>query len=303
MLDKPFVEHLVKQAMGDGLLAEFRSVVEAVQCAANIQEGMRGRELELPDTERISLRIGVNLGDILVEGDDIYGDGVNVASRLEALATPGGICLSGAAYDAIEGKLDLPFEAMGPQKVKNIDKPVRVYRLDLAAVRSGFVADLSEPPQLRNKPSIAVLAFDNMSGDPEQEYFSDGITEDIITALSKISKLFVVARNSTFTYKGRAVDVKQVGHEQGVQYVLEGSVRRGGERLRITAQLIDATTGHHMWAQRYDRVMHDIFELQDEITREVTSALQVELTEGEQARLWAGGTQNHEAWEIFTQIP
>lgn len=293
----------IVKLMGDGLLAEFRSVVEAVQCAANIQEGMTAREPDLPDAARISLRIGINLGDILVEGADIYGDGVNVASRLEALATPGGICISGATYDAVEGKLDLPFEAIGPQNVKNIDKPVRVYRLDLPAVRSESVADLSDSPQLPSKPSIAVLPFTNMSNDKTQEYLADGIAEDIITALSKVSNLFVVARNSTFTYRGQAIDIKQVGREQGVRYVLEGSVQRSGQRLRTTAQLIDATSGHHIWAQRYDRVIDDVFDVQDEITREVTSALQVHLTEGEQARLWASGTKNLEAWEAAIQCP
>lgn len=293
----------IVKLMGDGLLAEFRSVVEAVQCAANIQEGMAGRELDLPETERISLRIGVNLGDILVEGTDIYGDGVNVASRLEALAAPGGICLSGAAFDAVEGKLDLPFEAIGSQKLKNIDKPVRVYRIDLPTSRAESVADLSESPQLPSKPSIAVLPFTNMSNDKTQEHLADGIAEDIITALSKVSNIFVVARNSTFTYKGQAIDIKQVGREQGVRYVLEGSVQRSGQRLRTTAQLIDATSGHHIWAQRYDRVIDDVFDVQDEITREVTSALQVHLTEGEQARLWASGTKNLEAWEAAIQCP
>ena len=293
----------IVKLMGDGLLAEFRSVVEAVQCAANIQEGMAGRELDLPETERISLRIGVNLGDILVEGTDIYGDGVNVASRLEALAAPGGICLSGATFDAVEGKLDLPFEAIGSQKLKNIDKPVRVYRIDLPTSRAESVADLSESPQLPSKPSIAVLPFTNMSNDKTQEHLADGIAEDIITALSKVSNIFVVARNSTFTYKGQAIDIKQVGREQGVRYVLEGSVQRSGQRLRTTAQLIDATSGHHIWAQRYDRVIDDVFDVQDEITREVTSALQVHLTEGEQARLWASGTKNLEAWEAAIQCP
>jgi adenylate cyclase len=293
----------IVKLMGDGLLAEFRSVVEAVQCAANIQEGMVGREPDLPAPERISLRIGVNLGDILVEGADIYGDGVNVASRLEALATPGGICLSGAAYDAVEGKLDLQFEAIGPQKVKNIDKPVRVYRLNVPTSAAESVADLSESPQLPNKPSIAVLPFTNMSNDKTQDHLADGIAEDIITALSKVSNLFVVARNSTFTYKGQPIDIKQVGREQGVRYVLEGSVQRSGQRLRTTAQLIDATLGHHIWAQRYDRVIDDVFDIQDEITREVTSALQVHLTEGEQARLWASGTKNLEAWEAAIQCP
>jgi len=293
----------VVKLMGDGLLAEFPSAVEAVKCAVAIQQEMAEREADHSDETRVRLRIGINLGDIIVEGTDIYGDGVNVAARLEGLAEPGGICLSGPAFDAVDGKLDLPFEDIGPRQVKNIAKPVRVYRLSVASRHDAPVPRLGEPPRLPDKPSIAVLPFTNMSGDPEQEYFSDGVTEDIITALSKLSKLFVVARNSTFTYKGRAIDIRQVGREQGVRYVLEGSVQRGGKSLRITAQLIDATTGHHVWAQRYDRAMRDLFELQDEITREVTSALQVELTEGEQARLWASGTQNLEAWEAAIQVP
>jgi len=293
----------IVKLMGDGLLAEFPSVVEAVQCAADIQQSMIGRETDLAEELRIRLRIGVNLGDIIVEGSDIYGDGVNVAARLEGLAEPGGICISGPAFDTVEGKLDLAFEDIGPQQVKNIAKPVRAHRLTPSRLQEGTPNNLAQQLALPDRPSIAVLAFTNMSDDQEQEHLSDGISEDIITALSKIPKLFVIARNSTFTYKGRAVDVKQVGREQGVHYVLEGSVRRGGKRLRITAQLIDATTGDHVWAQRYDRVVQDVFALQDEITREVTSALQVELTDGEQARLWASGTQNFEAWEIVIQIP
>jgi adenylate cyclase len=298
----------IVKLMGDGLLAEFPSVVEAVQCAVGIQESMIGRESDLPDERRIRLRIGVNLGDIIVEGSDIYGDGVNVAARLEALASPDGICVSGTVFDHVKSKVGLEFADLGEQQIKNIDQPVQVYRIILDGETGGNEADQNfagsaAALQLPDKPSIAVLPFTNMSDEQEQEYFSDGISEDIITALSKISKLFVVARNSTFTYKGRAVDIKQVGREQGVRYVLEGSVRRSGDQLRITAQLIDATTGDHVWAQRYDRVVQDVFALQDEITREVTSALQVELTEGEQARLWASGTQNLEAWEIFIQIP
>ncbi len=309
-LRKELVEPCIKarkgrivKLMGDGLLAEFPSVVEAVHCAAGIQEGMAGREPDLSEDERIRLRIGVNLGDIIGAGSDIYGDGVNVAARLEALAAPGGVCLSGAVFDAVEGKLDLPFEDIGPQAVKNIAKPVRVYRLAVGAERAEAATYLGAPHRLPDKPSIAVLPFTNMSGDPTQEHLADGIAEDIITALSKISNLFVVARNSTFSYKGRSIDVKQIGREQGVRYVLEGSVQRSGNRLRITAQLIDATSGHHIWAQRYDRVTEDIFAVQDEITREVTSALQVRLTEGEQARLWAGGTKNLEAWEAAIQCP
>jgi adenylate cyclase len=294
----------IVKLMGDGLLAEFPSVVEAVRCAIDIQQDMVGREPGLPDEGRLRLRIGVNLGDIIVEGSDIYGDGVNVAARLEGLAEPGGICISSKVYEEVRNKLTTVFEDLGEQEVKNIREPVRVYRwTDAAADPMPSIAGAEGAPPLPDKPSIAVLPFTNMSGDQEQEHLSDGISEDIITALSKIPKLFVTARNSTFTYKGRAVDVKQVGREQGVRYVLEGSVRRSGDQLRITAQLIDATTGDHVWAQRYDRFVQDVFALQDEITREVTSALQVELTDGEQARLWASGTQNFEAWEIVIQIP
>ena len=228
---------------------------------------------------------------------------MNIAARLESLAQPGGICVARNVHSQVKAKLDLEFENLGEQDLKNVAEPIRVYRIavDNSSISASFPT--ANSLQLPDKPSIAVLPFTNMSGDQEQEYLSDGISEDIITALSKISKLFIVARNSTFTYKGRAVDIKQVGREQGVRYVLEGSVRRSGDQLRITAQLIDATTRDHVWAQRYDRVVQDVFALQDEITREVTSALQVELTEGEQARLWASGTHNLEAWEIVIQIP
>jgi adenylate cyclase len=298
----------IVKLMGDGLLAEFPSVVEAVLCAVDIQKEVAEREPDISDDRRITLRIGINLGDVIVEGSDIYGDGVNVAARLEALADPGGICVSGTVFDSVKGKVGLDFADLGEQQVKNIEQPVRVYRIapdsgtEVGEAAHSFAGSTAVLP-LPDKPSIAVLPFTNMSGDPEQEHLSDGISEDIITALSKIPKLFVTARNSTFTYKGRAVDVKQVGREQGVHYVLEGSVRRGGDRLRITAQLVDATTGDHVWAQRYDRFVEDVFALQDEITREVTSALQVELTDGEQARLWASGTQNFEAWEFVIQVP
>ncbi len=293
----------VVKLMGDGLLAEFGSVVEAVECAAAIQTGMLDRNEGIPPERQIVLRIGINLGDVIVEGSDIYGDGVNVAARLEGLAEPGGICISDTVHQNVKAKLDLAFDDLGVQQVKNIAEPIHVHRIvqDVSEIASPSV--VAQPLSLPDKPSIAVLPFDNMSNDPEQEHISDGVCEDIITALSKISKLFVVARNSTFTYKGRAVDVRQVGREQGVRYVLEGSVRRSGDRLRITAQLIDATTGNHVWAERYDRVIHDVFALQDEITREVTSALQVELTDGVQARLWASGTSNFEAWEIVIRIP
>ncbi|HEX6117862.1 MAG TPA: adenylate/guanylate cyclase domain-containing protein [Dongiaceae bacterium] len=287
---------------GDGVLVEFASAVDAVQCAIDLQQGMAAANDGQPEERHIVLRIGINLADVMVEGTDLYGDGVNIAARLESLADPGGICLSAMIHQNVKAKLNLAFEDIGEQHLKNITEPVRTFRIRLGPEAAPVSRGAGALP-LPDKPSIAVLPFTNMSGDPEQEHFSDGVSEDIITALSKLSKLFVVARNSTFTYKGRPTDIKQVGREQGVRYVLEGSVRRGGNRLRITAQLIDAISGHHIWAQRYDRSMHDVFELQDEITREVTSALQVELTEGERARLWASGTKNLEAWETAIQIP
>jgi adenylate cyclase len=294
----------IVKLMGDGALVEFPSVVDAVECAVAVQHGMAERNAGVPKDKCIAFRIGVNLGDIIIEGSDIYGDGVNVAARIQEVAEPGGVALSAVAHDQVLGKVGADFENAGEHEMKNIAKPVRIYRWTDGATDPQPVTPGAEgAPPLPDKPSIAVLPFTNMSDDQEQEYLSDGISEDIITELSKISKLFVVARNSTFTYKGRAVDIKQVSREQGVRYVLEGSVRRSGDQLRITAQLIDATTGDHVWAQRYDRIVQDVFALQDEITREVTSALQVELTDGEQARLWASGTQNFEAWEIVIQIP
>jgi len=303
LIDPKIAEHhgRIVKLMGDGMLVEFASVVDAVHAAVETQKAVTDHNADVPADKRIELRIGINLGDVVIDGDDIHGDGVNVAARLEGLAEPGGICISDAVYDQVRDRVDAPFEDLGEQEVKNIDRPVRVWRW----VADGSAAVVSrqavEPLPLPDKPSIAVLPFTNISGEPEQEYFSDGITEDIITALSKIKKLFVVARNSTFTYKGQAVDVKRVGREQGVRYVLEGSVRRGGNQLRITAQLIDAATGNHLWAERYDRETRDVFALQDEITREVASALQVELTEGEQARLWASCTENINAWELVIQ--
>ncbi len=288
----------IVKLMGDGLLAEFPSVVEAVHCALDIQRSMMGREADLPEVRRILLRIGVNLGDIIVEGNDIYGDGVNVAARLEGLAEPNGICISGGAFDAIDGKIDASFEDMGPQVVKNIAKPVRAYRLAVGSEWQAQHSSGKDGLRLPDKPSVAVLPFENISGEKEQDHFADGITEEIITTLSKVSKLFVIARNSTLVYKGRAVDIRQVGREQGVQYVLEGSVRSGGRRVRVTAQLIEAETGRHLWAQRYDREFGDVLALQDDLTKEIVSALQVELTAGEQARLAAQGTQNPEAWQL-----
>ena len=285
----------IVKTMGDGLLVEFASVVDALKCAIAIQSGMAERETEVPDDRRIRYRIGINLGDIVIDGEDILGDGVNVAARLEGLAEPGGICISGTVFDQVKGKLDAGFEDLGPQKVKNIAEPVRAYRVTSASLASASTKALPVP----EKPSIAVLPFENMSGDPEQEYFSDGITEDIITALSKFGWFFVIARNSSFAYKGRAIDVKQVGRELGVRYVLEGSVRKAGDRVRITAQLIEAETGNHLWAERYDRNLEDIFELQDEITQTISAAIEPELFSSEYDRTLRKPTENLSAWDLF----
>src|SRR5512136_671346 len=321
----------VVDAPGDNVLAEFGSVVEAIECGVEIQKELKTRNSELPENRRMEFRIGINLGDVIEEGDKIYGDGVNIAARLESLCEAGGIFISWAAYDQIKSNLTLGYEYHGKQTVKNISEPVRVYRVlmepkGLSSLsrwkRAGLnywkrvhpvfkivVALIAAAnviwqfyPQLRpsrpsvevaskekmalslpDKPSIAVLPFVNMSGDPKQEFFSDGITEDVITALSKVPMLFVIARNSTFTYKGKPVNVKQISEELGVQYVLEGSIQRSDNRVRITAQLIDALTGHHIWAERYDRDLKDIFALQDEVTRNILTAMQVKITEGEQA--------------------
>src|SRR5713101_5886037 len=234
---------------GDSILAEFASVVEAVQCAIEIQQALKARNNELPPDRRMEFRIGINLGDVMVEGEQIYGDGVNIAARLEALAEAGGICISGTVYDQVENKLSLGYEYMGEQRVKNIAKPIRVYRviepeaIAAAQVRSKETAVVLPLP---DKPSIIVLPFANLSNDPEQEYFSDGITEDITADLSKISSLFVISRNSAFTYKGKAAKIRDISREMGVRYVMEGSVRKAGERVRVTAQLIDVTTGYHL---------------------------------------------------------
>jgi adenylate cyclase len=343
----------VVDSPGDNILAEFVSVVDAVQSGVEIQEVIRAKNAELPDERKMEFRIGINLGDVIQEGERIYGDGVNIAARVEGLADPGGICISGSAYEQIENKLALGYDYIGEHTVKNIVKPIRVYRVPTgpetlqkvteekkpapswqrAAVAvviallivAGGVAIWksyrpSTPPvetasvgkmayPLPDKPSIAVLPFNNLSGEPEQEYFSDGLTEEIITTLSRVPKLFVIARNSTFTYKGKPVKVQQVAEELGVRYVLEGSVRKGGDKIRITAQLIDALSGHHLWAEQYDRNLSDIFAVQDEITKKIITAMQVKLTEGEQARAAARGTDNLEAYlkclqanELISQI-
>jgi adenylate cyclase len=281
---------------GDNLLAEFASVVNAVECAVKVQEELKRRNEAIPENFAMLFRIGINLGDVIEREGRIYGDGVNIAARVEGLAEGGGVCLSGNVYEQVKNKLNLDYEYVGEHHLKNIPEPVRVFRVNLAFEPS--VAERLKPIELPEKPSIAVLPFVNMSGDPEQEYFSDGITEEIITGLSRIPELFVIARNSSFTYKGKPTKVQQVGVELGVRYVLEGSVRKADDRVRITAQLIDAKTGHHLWADRYNRELKDVFSVQDEITVKIMRAMQVELTEGEQACEWLkGGSENLEAYE------
>jgi adenylate cyclase len=271
--------------IGDGMLVEFGSAVAAVECAVEVQKALAAANEDAPADRHIVLRIGVNLGDVMVEGSDLYGDGVNVAARIEGLAAPGGVAISNAVHDYLRGDLSVDFVDSGSHEVKNLERPLHIWTWSPdagTAATLGAVGGAPQPP--RNKPSIAVLPFDNMSGDPEQGYFADGITEDIITDLSKVSGLFVIARNSSFAYKGLAPDVRKVSRELGVRYVLEGSVRKAAGRVRINAQMIDGTTGGHLWAERYDRDLEDIFAVQDEVTRTIVDALKVKLTAGEEAR-------------------
>ncbi|HVO15341.1 MAG TPA: tetratricopeptide repeat protein [Alphaproteobacteria bacterium] len=284
------------KTMGDGVMIEFPSVVAAVECALRIQALMAERSADTAPDRRMLYRIGVNLGDVLIEGDDMLGDGVNVAARLEALAEPGGIYLSEDAWRHVQGKVDITAEDIGPQKLKNIVRPVRVFRVAPTADGRGEPASTALP--LPERPSIAVLPFQNMSGDPEQEYFSDGITADIITDLSKVSGLFVIARNSAFAYKGRTASIRDVCRELGVAHVLEGTVRKVANRVRVTTELIDGATGGHLWAERYDRELLDVFAVQDELTREIVAALKVRLTPDERARMGAGEIENIEAYDL-----
>ena len=278
---------------GDGMLADFPSVLNAVECAVAIQRKMVERNAAIEPQRRMEFRIGINLGDVIYDNDRIFGDGVNVAARLEGIAEPGSICVSGKVHEEIHAKIGLPYEDLGDKQLKNIAEPVRVYgiRLDRAPSRPVLA--------LPDKPSIAVLPFQNMSGDPEQEYFSDGMTEDLITDLSKVSGLFVIARNSSFAYKGRSVNVQEIGRDLGVRFVLEGSVRKAGNRVRITAQLIDAGSGGHLWAERFDRDLTDIFSTQDEVVEKIVGMLAVTLTRGEEQRLRRHGTGNVEAYESW----
>jgi len=301
IIDPKIAEHRgrIVKTTGDGALVEFGSAVDATRCAMEIQRAMAARNASIPEHLRVLFRIGINIGDIIIDEGDIYGDGVNIAARIEGVAEPGGISISEDAWRQVHGKVAATFVDSGEHSLKNIGRPVRVYRLDLAREAA------SEPEAARptlappDKPSIAVLPFTNMSGDPEQEYFSDGISEDVITDLSKIAGLMVISRNSSFTYKGRPVDTRTVGRDLGVRSVLEGSVRRAGNRVRITAQLIDAATGGHLWAERYDRDLTDLFAVQDDVTRRIVEALKVTLGPAEKTRIADSGTRNIDAYDCF----
>jgi len=297
LLDPKIAEHhgRIVKTTGDGMLVEFASVVDAVRCAVSVQQAMPERHAGVAADSRIELRIGINLGDVIVEGDDLYGDGVNIAARIEALADAGGVFVSNTVYDHVRDRLPFVFEDLGEQQVKNIARPVRVYRVRGEVSKSILAPALPLP----DKPSIAVLPFQNLSGDPEQEYFADGMVEEIITALSRIRSLFVIARNSSFTYKGQAVDVKQVGRELGVRYVLEGSVRKAGDRVRITGQLIDATSGAHLWADRFDGSLEDVFDLQDKVAISVAGVIAPALQAAETARSAGRPTADLTAYDLY----
>jgi TolB-like protein/cytochrome c-type biogenesis protein CcmH/NrfG len=289
----------VVKLMGDGTLMEFGSVVDAVTFAVDMQRALAERNAGVPEDRRITYRIGINIGDIIVEGEDIYGDGVNVAARLEGLADPGGICVSRTVFNHVKGKVDTTFEDLGEKEVKNIAEPVRVYRVCLADVDQVGSTTTPEALPLPDKPSIAVLPFDNMSGDPEQEYFSDGITEDIITGLSRFSSLSVVARNSTFVYRDSAVNVTEAGKALGARYLLEGSLRKAGNRVRLTAQLIDVESGKHIWAERYDRVLEDIFAIQDELVHAIVATLVGRLETAHTGRALHKHPENLAAYDYY----
>ncbi len=286
------------KTMGDGMLIEFPSVVAAVECALAMQKQMAERNADTSGANDIVYRIGVHLGDVLVDGDDVLGDGVNIAARLEGVAEPGGVSISGSAYDHVRGRVEVEFVDLGEKTLKNIARPLRVFAAPVGPSRVGR-PPAAPSPAASTAASIAVLPFANMSGDPEQEYFADGISEDIITALSKLSQLLVIARNSSFTFKGKNVDLREVGKTLGVRHVLEGSVRKSGSRIRITAQLIDATTGGHVWAERFDRNLTDIFDVQDDVTAHIVSALSVNLTSGEIRRMATARTDNQEAYDCY----
>jgi len=300
LIDPKIAEHhgRIVKLMGDGMLTEFASVVDAVRAAVEMQQAVAERNANLTKGEHIEFRVGVNMGDVVIDGDDIHGDGVNVAARLEGLADPGGICVSGSVYDQVRDRIDLVFNDLGEQEVKNIDRPVRVWRWTVGgSIRPRDDKRENGHLSLRDKPSIAVLPFDNLSGDPEQEYFADGIAEDIISALSRFTWFFVIARNSSFAFKGQAVDVKQLAHELRVQYVLEGSVRKAGKRVRIAAQLVDARVDHPIWAERYDRDVEDIFAVQDDITERVITSVAPGIVSAEMQRAHRKDIASLDAWD------
>jgi TolB-like protein len=315
LIDPKIAEHKgrIVKTTGDGPLVEFPSVVEGVACALAVRREMAARNDAIAEDERIEFRVGINSGDVIVEDGDIHGDGVNIAARLEGIAEPGGICVSAIVHDQVQGRLDCAFADIGEQRLKNLARPVRVYRVAPKSPRAEPSALRLEPviiggsragavgpmPSLSDKPSIAVLPFQNLSGDPEQEYFADGMVEEIITALSRIRWLFVIARNSMFTYKGQAIDVKQVCRELGVRYVLEGSVRKGGGRVRITAQLIEAETGAHLWADRFDGSIEDVFELQEQVAISVAGVIEPALRDAEIARSVTRPTSDPSAYDAY----
>jgi TolB-like protein/class 3 adenylate cyclase len=304
LIDPKIAEHKgrIVKATGDGILIEFPSVVEAVACAVAVQRGMAARNAPVPSDQRIEFRVGINLGDVIVADNDIHGDGVNVAARLEGIAEPGGVCISSTVRDHVGDRLDLTLDDLGEQALKNIARPVRVYRVRVGTDEKTPKAPPVEGASvlaLPDKPSIAVLPFQNMSGDPEQEYFADGMVEEIITALSRIRWLFVIARNSTFTYKGQIVDVKQVGRELGVLYVLEGSVRKSGNRVRITAQLIDVPGGAYLWADRFDGSLEDVFDLQDRVASSVAGVIEPALQAVEIRRSAERPTNDLTAYDLY----
>lgn len=301
LVDPKIAEHRgrIVKTTGDGMLVEFASAVDAVRCAVEIQRGMANGNTGVPEAKRIEFRIGIHVGDIIIDDNDIFGDGVNIAARLEGIADAGGICISDDAHRQIRGKTEIAYDDMGHQSLKNISEPMRAWRA--RAVGSASLPPAADMPTfpLPDKPSIAVLPFTNMSGDAEQEYFADGMVEDIITALSRMTWLFVIARNSSFTYKGKAIDIKQVGRELGVRYVLEGSVRKAGNKVRITGQLIDASTGTHLWADRFDGSLDDIFDLQDEVTTNVVGAISPKLEQAEIERAKRKPTEKLAAYDYF----
>jgi adenylate cyclase len=295
--------HIVKTT-GDGMLVEFASVVDAVDCAAKLQHDMAAQNTDVPYDHRIEFRIGIHVGDIIFDDNDIFGDGVNIAARLEGIADPGGVCMSDDAYRQVRGKVEIACDDMGPQLLKNIAEPLRAWRVRLtgqtpSAGQSGSAVSQAQGLPLPDKPSIAVLPFQNMSGDPEQEYFADGIAEDVLTTLSKLQDLLVIARNSSFVFKGQAQDIREIGRKLGVRYVLEGSVRKAGNRVRLAAQLIDSLNGGHVWADRFEGDLDDVFELQDRITQDIVAALEVRLTFGEEVRVWRKRSGSPLVYEHF----